>query len=191
MSEQAPNTAIAGILTIIVIFVVFSAFTVLPVLFMGAPFMPSYRKKSNIDFISLFNLLRSLGVKKIIDLGSGDGRVVIDFAKAGFESYGVEINPILVWWCNRKIRKIKLENSKIIWCNMWKTDLSSFDAVFIFHFETANKFLSKKFEKELKTDAIVISTGFPVVGDRLELIKKESPFLVYKKSGNENSFPLR
>ncbi|MEK7629721.1 MAG: class I SAM-dependent methyltransferase [Patescibacteria group bacterium] len=176
---------------IIVIFVVFSAFTVLPVLFMGAPFMPSYRKKSNIDFISLFNLLRSLGVKKIIDLGSGDGRVVIDFAKAGFESYGVEINPILVWWCNRKIRKIKLENSKIIWCNMWKTDLSSFDAVFIFHFETSNKFLSKKFEKELKTDAIVISTGFPVVGDRLELIKKESPFLVYKKSGNENSFPLR
>ena len=90
----------------------------------------------------------------------GDGRVVIDFAKAGFESYGVEINPILVWWCNRKIRKIKLENSKIIWCNMWKTDLSSFDAVFIFHFETSNKFLSKSLRKNLRLMRLLLALVF-------------------------------
>lgn len=151
---------------------------VLPVLFLGAPFLPSYRKANAINFKGLFELLRKSGCRKFMDLGSGDGRVVIDFAKAGFESYGVEINPLLVLWSRLKIKRHGLKNAKIKWGNLWQTDLSSFDIVFIFQYKTANKMLAKKFKKELKTGAIIISTGFPLEG--FELIQKETPFLVYR-----------
>lgn len=144
--------------------------------------MPSYRKKNNLNFDSVFDLLKKENVRKFIDLGSGDGRVVIDFAKAGFESYGVEINPILVWWSKLNIKKSGYKNAQITLGNLWKVSLKDFDAVFIFHFKTANKRLAQKFRKELKKDAIVISTGFSLEG--FELIKKEPPFLIYKNSGN-------
>lgn len=113
-----------------------------------------------------------------MDLGSGDGRVVIDFAEAGFESYGVEINPLLVLWSKLKIKKLGLKNAKIKWGNIWQTDLSGFDSVFIFQYKTANKMLAKKFKKELKNGSIVISTGFPLEG--IELMQKDGHFLVYR-----------
>lgn len=90
----------------------------IPLFFMGAPFLPSFRKREDIDFRTLFNILRENKVNKIIDLGSGDGRIVIAFAEAGFESCGVELNPLLVWWSRRKIKKYQLENrAKIKWGN--------------------------------------------------------------------------
>ncbi|MFA5173542.1 MAG: class I SAM-dependent methyltransferase [Candidatus Paceibacterota bacterium] len=161
----------------------FSAFFLLmaiPLLFMGAPFLPSFRKKEDIDFKAIFNLLRENGVKKIIDLGSGDGRIVLAFAEAGFESYGVELNPLLVWWSRKKIKKFRMENkAKIKWGNFWKTDLKDFDAVFIFQFKTANKLLSEKFKKELKENSLIISVGFSL--SDFKFIKKISSFFIYKK----------
>lgn len=152
----------------------------IPLLFMGAPFLPSFRKKEDINFESVFNLLRENGVKKIIDFGSGDGRVVMSFAEAGFKSYGVELNPLLVWWSRKKIKKAGLENKvKIKQGNFWKTDLKNFNAVFIFQFKTANKLLSEKFKKELKDGAIIISVGFSL--SDFEFIKKVNSFFVYKK----------
>jgi len=149
----------------------------LPVFFLGAPFLPSYRRVNKINFQNLFELLRELGVKKFIDLGSGDGRVVKDFAKAGFESYGIEINPLLVWWSVLKIKRCGL-NAKIKWGNFWQTDLSNFDAIFIFQCESTNKILVRKFKKELKSGAVIISACFPLKG--LKCIKKEGSFLIYK-----------
>ena len=35
-------------------------------------------------------------LKKFIDLGSGDGRVVIAAAQAGYQATGIELNPVLV-----------------------------------------------------------------------------------------------
>ena len=144
--------------------------------------MQSYRKRNNINFNKMFELLKDHWAKNFIDLGSGDGRVVREFAKAGFESYGVEINPILVWWSRRQIEREGIGNAKITWGNFWKTNLRHFDIIFIFHFTKANKLLGQKFKKELKKDAIIISAGFPL--DGFELIKKESCFLIYKNSGD-------
>ena len=45
-------------------------------------------------------MIKLLNIKpgeKAVDIGSGDGRVVIALAKAGAEAHGYEINPLLVW----------------------------------------------------------------------------------------------
>src|SRR3989344_9046692 len=48
--------------------------------------------------------------EKVIDLGSGDGRLMIAFAKKGCSVEGVEINPILVLISKIWIRKAGLKD---------------------------------------------------------------------------------
>lgn len=150
--------------------------------------MPSYRKRvSHAHLSTIIDFLKSnpdasisnQGIRKFIDLGSGDGRVVIEFARAGFKSYGIELNPLLVLWSRWKIKNLGLNNAKIIWGNFWKINFSDFDIFYIFHFQTANNLLAKKFNN----NAVIISFGFVLPG--FKLIKKEGVFFVYKKAETE------
>jgi len=80
-----------------------------------APYLPSYKKSSDEKCLNeLFEFLEEYRNKKIkfIDLGSGDGRIVIEFAKRNYESYGVEINPFLVLLSKWKIKKEGLKMQK-------------------------------------------------------------------------------
>ena len=165
------------------IFFIIFIFFILPIFFIGAPFMPSYRKKVSQNHLSnIINFIKSdfnnsdRNIKKFIDLGSGDGRVVIKFAQAGLESYGVELNPFLVWWSRWKIKNLGLKNAKIIWGDFWKINFSDFDIFYIFHFQMVNNLLTKKFND----NAVIISFGFVLPG--FELIKKGGIFLIYKKA---------
>jgi len=165
------------LILIALLFLIFIAF---PILFIGAPFLPSFRKNKDIDFAAIFNLFKKEKIKTLIDLGSGDGRVIIEFAKNGFTANGIELNPLLVWWSKRKIKKSGLDKiAKVKLGNFWKTNLKNYDAVFIFQFKTANKILSKKFKEELKDGAIIISAGFPL--EDFKLLSKINPFFIYKK----------
>lgn len=128
-------------------------FLVIPLIFFGAPFLPSLMKSKDLnDLQEVFNFLKKSGYKnnKFIDLGSGDGKVVIEFAKNGYESYGIEINPILalISWLKIKLKKEK--RARIIWGNMWKINLSDFDVIFLFQYQLANNLLEKKIIKEAK-----------------------------------------
>jgi len=165
---------LSAILITLIIFFGFPLF-----FFFGAPFLPSYKKKVPPNFNKVFKRLKESGAKKFVDLGSGDGRVVIAFAKAGFESYGVEINPLLIMWSKWRIKNLGLANAHILFGNLWHANLSDFDCVFIFQFQAANKKLAEKFKRELKNGTIIISAGFHLEG--LQLIDKESPFLIYQK----------
>lgn len=57
----------------------------------GSPFVPTPQKRVR-DMLSM----AKLGKKDILfDLGSGDGRILIEAAKQGIHAHGWEINPIL------------------------------------------------------------------------------------------------
>ncbi|MEK9174394.1 MAG: hypothetical protein AAB725_00275 [Patescibacteria group bacterium] len=174
-----------GVLILVEVIILFFlvmlfVFLGLPLLFTGAPFIPSYRRARHQILAPLFEIAKKAPGNKFVDLGSGDARVVIEFAQHGFESTGVEYNPFLVWWSRIKIKKlnIKHQNAKIIRANFWHVDLSSFDIVFIFQLNYVNALLAEKFKKELKTGALIISAGFPMFG--FELIKREGIFWVYR-----------
>lgn len=158
----------------VILFFVFMAW---PLAFPGAPFLPSFskRKKTTAEGLErVINLVQTHFPKgRMVDLGSGDGRVVMEFAQNGFEATGIEINPFLVLWS-----RIKIGNAKIIKGNFWRVNLSSFDIVYIFQLNSVNILLADKFKKELKPGALIISVGFILPG--FELIAKDSPFLVYK-----------
>lgn len=152
-----------------------------PMLFAGAPFVPSYRKIRREILEPVFELAQKAPGRKFVDIGSGDGRVVMEFAQQGFDATGIEINPFLVWWSKVKIKnqKLNLKNIRIIRMNFWNFDFSGFDVVYIFQLNRVNALLTDKLKKELKPGAIIISAGFPFFD--FELITKQGPFWVYKK----------
>jgi ribosomal protein L11 methylase PrmA len=95
---------------------------------------------------------------KAVDLGSGDGRIVIALAKAGAEAHGYEINPFLVWYSRYKIKKAGLKGKAFIHRkSFWKINFKQFDVIMMFQFHTIMDKLKKKLKKELKPKARVVS----------------------------------
>lgn len=115
-----------------------------------------------------------------IDLGSGDGRIVIAMAKKGAYAVGIEKDEKLVMEANHHIKMEGLSKKAIIiHANFWKMDLSQFEKVSVYQIKTIMKRLEKKLQKELPSHAHVVSNywQFPTwkpsktIGDLLLYIK--------------------
>tara|TARA_B100000315_G_C14576839_1_gene588326 strand:+ start:1158 stop:1688 length:531 start_codon:yes stop_codon:yes gene_type:complete len=133
---------------------VFISLIWLSALFFGAPFQPSYNKEVR-KMIEFANLKKG---NKVVDLGSGNGKIVIAFAKKGIESHGFEINPILAWLSRRKIKRLNLQKKAFIHRkNFWNQNFSDFDIITIFQIGKIMPKLESKLQKELKKGAKVIS----------------------------------
>lgn len=124
---------------------------------LGAPYVPTHDK-------ILKKMIALLSIKpgeKAVDLGSGDGKIVIALAQAGAEAHGYEINPFLVLWSKRNIKKAGLAGKAFIhWKSFWSVDFSCFQIVTVYGITYMMKRLEKKSQKELKTGARVASNAF-------------------------------
>jgi ribosomal protein L11 methylase PrmA len=115
---------------------------------------------------------------KIADLGSGDGRIVIAFAEAGVETHGYEINPFLVIYSRRAIRKAGLNGNAVVhWQSFWKANLSPYNTVIVYGFPHIMKPLGEKLLKELAPGTKVISNVYQF--PNLTEIKSENKVRLY------------
>lgn len=127
--------------------------------FLGAPWVPTSKS-------SVRKMLEIAKVKKgdvIYDLGSGDGRVIIEAARHfGVKAVGIEIDPFRYIITKIKIRILHLqEDVKVIWGNFFKHDISNADVIIVYLSQDANMKLSKKLVLELKPGVRIISHVFP------------------------------
>lgn len=145
-------------------------------LFFGAPYVPI--PKNGLDKMIEFADIKP--GQKTVDLGSGDGRIIIALAKAGAIVHGYEINPLLVLWTMRKIKKEGLEGKAFVYLkSFWDVDLSSYDVVTLFGIRKIMGRLREKLDKELKPGAKIISFGFSFSG--WQYLKKEQATFLYEK----------
>jgi len=139
-----------------ILLVGFDAFALWLVL-SGAPFVPT--KVSGVK--TMLACCETGPGRKMADIGSGDGRIVMAFARTGAEAHGYEINPLLVWWSRRRIKVAKLETRAFIhWIDLWRVDYSPYDTVTLFGVTHIMKRLEKKLRRELKPGAHVVSIAF-------------------------------
>ena len=124
-----------------------------------APWVPSYRK----DLDRALRLADLKAGERFVDLGCGDGRVVIEAAERfGADATGYEIALPMVLVCLLRKRR---ERVRFLFKSLFKADLSNVDVVYLFGTPpTLRGKLTAKLERELKPGARVVSYAFSLEG---------------------------
>ncbi|KAM6424110.1 adenine nucleotide translocase lysine N-methyltransferase-like [Liasis olivaceus] len=137
------------------------------------PYVPSSAKQVH----NMMSLLKGRS-GKLVDLGSGDGRIVLEAHKQGFRPViGYELNPWLLKlshfhaWRAGCYGKVLYRQQ-----DLWKADLSDCSNVTVFLAPSVVPQLEKKLLSELPDEACVVAARFPflrwtpskVVGESLE-----------------------
>lgn len=101
--------------------------------------------------------------KTFIDLGSGDGRVVIAAAQAGYTATGIELNPVLITmsyiaaWRAGVLSLVRFRMQ-----NFWSINLKEYDAISIFGVNPVMEKLHEKLDKEAQPGTHVVCFRFPM-----------------------------
>lgn len=164
---------------------------------LALPYLESNEKVIEKIFKNLqnkFNLVSNSN-QRFIDLGAGDGTVIIHSAlRYNIESVGIEIKPSLINECNNRIDLLKensnelqsrLQKVKMIQGDLFQQTLESFDFVYIFSLPTMQRFLNHVFRTARK-GAIFISYKYPLEDfpylnqkDKMEIRIKDKNVCVY------------
>ncbi len=125
------------------------------VLLFGAPYLPTMKRQVKVA-IKLANLRPG---QVILELGSGDGRVLIAAAQAGLNAIGYEINPLLFLYSFVRTRRYR-KQIKVVLGNFWSQSWPKCDAIYVFLLPRLMSKLEKKIRSEGLTKVTVISFAF-------------------------------
>lgn len=113
--------------------------------FFGAPYVPSHRKYVRLAFTKLYRLKPD---DVVVDLGSGDGRVLRVATKHGARAIGYELNPLLVL-VSRILGHGDKKQSTIL-TDMWSRDMpEDTTVVYVFSVSRDARKLVRKLQKHV------------------------------------------
>lgn len=145
---------------------------------LGAPYVPTRRKTAQ-KALKILKLSRG---QHLIDLGSGDGSMLVTAAKKGIRATGYEINPLL--YLISKLRTRKYRNLvEIKLADFWHTDLPDCDGIYVFLINRYMQKLDDKLSQEIASPTKVVSYAFKIPGKVPEA--EEGELYLYKYSGKE------
>lgn len=146
------------------------------VVFFGPPYLPTLRR--NID--SAFDLLDLKPGQTMLDLGSGDGRVLVAAAKRGINAVGIELSPVLFvlsWLRTRRYRK----HVRVIWGNYFTVSWPPADAIFTFMIPRQMAKLDKTIEARRGKQVVrLASFAFAIPGKKPNATKNGVFLYVYQ-----------
>ena len=110
----------------------------------------------------------------VLDLGCGDGRVLITAAQRyKAKGMGVELSVRLVQFAKDQLKRLNLEDQVTIQQgSLMDANLTSADIVTLYLDTGANELLRPKLEKQLKAGARVVSHDFEVRGWKPAKVEK-------------------
>jgi len=97
------------------------------VLLVGAPYVPTLKPQ----VVAALELADLKAGQTLLELGCGDGKVLIAAAQQGIQAIGYELNPILalVAWIRTRRYRSKVH---VIWGNFWQRSWPPAEAIFVF-----------------------------------------------------------
>lgn len=130
----------------------------IPLISGGGPYVPTSpdRVKRMIRFANITSN------DTVIDLGSGDGRLLIAAAQAGAkQAIGYEIHPGLVRISRLKARKNNVQDKVLIKKeSLWRADVSKANVILLYQIPYAMEKIENKLTTELPAGTRVVSNGF-------------------------------
>ncbi len=125
----------------------------------GAPYVPSSDERIRM----MLRMARIQPGERVVDLGSGDGRLVISAAALGARAIGYEINPFLTLrarvlaWRAGLGHRVDFRNSTFL-----KADLGEYDVVFCYLLPSLMAKVQEKAERELRPGSRIVVNAFPL-----------------------------
>jgi 16S rRNA A1518/A1519 N6-dimethyltransferase RsmA/KsgA/DIM1 with predicted DNA glycosylase/AP lyase activity len=138
------------------------------VLLFGAPYVPTLKPQTE-QALDLLNLKPG---QTLLELGSGDGRVMRAAAARGLNVVGYELNPLLalvslvVTWKYRK-------QVRVVWGSIWRQEWPQAEGVFIFMIDRFMPRLNKRFEAYARDAPLrVVSFAYKIPNKKIIRSKK-------------------
>src|SRR3989344_510063 len=161
------------ILTLLLLFVILMGVFFAIDFFLDLPYVGTKRQK--IDTIIKLSKIKKN--QTVIDLGSGDGRLLFASAQKGAYAIGYELNPFLVL-ISRFHAQLKglTENVMIHRQNMWKADLKVADIIFVYSLKKSIKKFEDFVYKNARPGTRVVVNLHPFL-DKKPLKEKDGIYL--------------
>lgn len=125
------------------------------VVIFGAPYVPTLRS----NMMAAFDLLALKPGETLIEVGSGDGRMLLEAARRGHRAVGYELNPILVALSRWRTRKYG-DSVQVVWGNAFAKQWPEAQGVYVFGVAFVMLKLYKKITQEIDHPIKVVSFGF-------------------------------
>lgn len=128
----------------------------------GAPYLPTMRRQTD----EALDLLELKPGQHLLELGCGDGRVMLAAARRGYRVTGYELNPILVLVARLVTFRYR-SKVKVIWGNFWTKKWPPADGIFTFLLQKYMPKLDKKIAQTYKGKHVkLVSFAFSVPGKK-------------------------
>jgi protein-L-isoaspartate O-methyltransferase len=145
------------------------------VVLVGAPYVPTLKPQ-------VAAALELAGLKRgqtMLELGCGDGKVLIAAARQGITITGYELNPLLAaiaWLRTLRYRR----QVTVIWGDFWRKDWPPADAVFTFLLPKYMEKLDKKLARYGHKPVKLVSFAFRIPGKRASAQKSNVYLYEYR-----------
>ncbi len=116
------------------------------VVLFGAPYLPTLKSQKS-DALDLLDLKPG---QTLVELGSGDGRMLTAAARRGVYSIGYELNPLLVLYSKLATYKYR-HFITIKLANFWSTPLPQCEGIYVFLLERYMPKLHTKITQEISS----------------------------------------
>lgn len=138
------------------------------VLLFGAPYLPTLKKQTE----QALDLLDLKPGQTLLELGSGDGRVLVAAAKRGLKCVGYELNPFL-FVVSLLITLPHRKQIKLRFGNYWQAKLPKAEGIYVFLLQKYMAKLDKKVFQTYSGEKIkLVSLAFKIPNRKIRKSQK-------------------
>lgn len=141
------------------------------VILFGAPYLPTLKRQQEIAL----DLLDLKPGQTLLELGSGDGRMLRAAAERGIRAIGYELNPLLVLYSYAITFKYRrLVTVRLV--NFWSQKLPPCDGIYVFLLDRYMAKLHTKVTQEKTNSVKLVSYAFKIP-DKQHITETDGLFL--------------
>ncbi|PID31838.1 hypothetical protein CR970_03670 [Candidatus Saccharibacteria bacterium] len=150
------------------------------VVLFGAPYLPTLTPQVRVAL----DLLDLKPGQHMLELGSGDGKVMLAAVERGWRVTGYELNPILVLVSRWRLRQHR-DQATVVWGNFWRHTWTDADGIFSFNLQRQMLKLDTKIMKDCPKRPVRLASFAFTINGRKPVGQREGVFLYCYNTKND------